>query len=184
MAAYSKAYSDAYGVGADIGDGMTSGMESRRNGILSKVSNLVSSIFATARREADSHSPSRKMIRVFGDIWDGAIVGTEQKEAEVQAAAQQQIKGVFKAMSNGPSIPTNLEMSASISAGMRLATAPSVITTQMDARLIAELKAIRALVDELKSMGVYLDSGKLVGGIAPEMNRSLGKIQAEEARVS
>lgn len=182
MDAYKKAYSDAYGVGADIGDGMTNGMESRRSGILEKVRNLVSSIFSTARREADSHSPSRKMVRVFGDIWDGAIVGTEQKEAEVQAAAQQQIKSVFKAMSNGPSIPTNLDLSASISAGTRLAAVSNAGSVQMDSSLIVELKAIRALIAELKSMGIYLDSGKLVGGIAPEMNRSLGKFQAAEAR--
>lgn len=182
MDAYNKAYSDAYGVGADIGDGMTNGMESRRSGILEKVRNLVSSIFSTARREADSHSPSRKMVRVFGDIWDGAIVGTEQKEAEVQAAAQQQIKSVFKAMSNGPSIPTNLDLSASISTGTRLAAVSNAGSVQIDSSLIVELKAIRALIAELKSMGIYLDSGKLVGGIAPEMNRSLGKFQAAEAR--
>lgn len=182
VAAYKDAYKDAYGVGTDIGDGMTNGMESRRYSILDKVRNLVSSIFSTARKESDSHSPSRKMVGVFSDIWDGAIVGTEQKEAEVQAAAQQQIKSVFKAMSNGPSIPTNLDLSASISAGTRLAAVSNAGSMQMDSSLIVELKAIRALIAELKSMGIYLDSGKLVGGIAPEMNRSLGKFQAAEAR--
>lgn len=182
MAAYSKAYSDAYGVGADIGDGMTSGMESRRNGILSKVSNLVSSIFATARREADSHSPSRKMIRVFGDIWDGAIVGTEQKEAEVQAAAQQQIAGVFDAMGNEVGrIPTNLDLRTSISYGSQMSSA-SAGSMRMDANLIAELKAIHTVVEELKSMGIYLDNGRLVGGLAPDMNRALGKLQVAEER--
>lgn len=182
MDAYKKAYSDAYGVGADIGDGMTNGMESRRSGILEKVRNLVSSIFSTARREADSHSPSRKMTRVFYDIWDGAVIGTEQKEAEVQAAAQQQIKGVFKAMSNGPSIPTNLDLSASISAGTRLAAASNARSMQMDSSLIVELKAIHALIEELKAMGIYLDGDNLVGRIAQKVNRSLGKIQEAEAR--
>lgn len=182
MDAYKKAYSDAYGVGADIGDGMTNGMESRRSGILEKVRNLVSSIFSTARREADSHSPSRKMTRVFYDIWDGAVIGTEQKEAEVQAAAQQQIKGVFKAMSNGPSIPTNLDLSASISAGTRLAAASNARSMQMDSSLIVELKAIHALIEELKAMGIYLDGDNLVGRIAHKVNRSLGKIQEAEAR--
>lgn len=182
MAAYSKAYKDAYGVGADIGDGMTSGMESRRNGILSKVSNLVSSIFATARREADSHSPSRKMIRVFGDIWDGAIVGTEQKEAEVQAAAQQQIAGVFDAMGvKGANIPTNLDLRANISSGLSM-PASRLSAMQMDENLIAELKAIHTVVEELKNMGIYLDKGRLVGGLAPDMNRELGKLQASESR--
>lgn len=37
--------------------------------------------------------------------------------------------------------------------------------------------AINALRDELSQLGVYLDSGKLVGGITPQMNRSLGRVQ-------
>lgn len=182
IAEYSKAYNDAYGVGADIGDGMTNGMESRRNGILSKVSSLVSSIFSTARREADSHSPSRKMIRVFGDIWDGAIVGTEQKEAEVQAAAKEQISGIFNAMSNGASIPTNMDLNTIISEGSSRTFGQNPVVAQMDAGFVAELKAIRAIVSDLKSMGVYLNGRTLVGGLAADMNRELGMIQAAEAR--
>lgn len=182
MAAYNKAYKDAYGVGADIGDGMTSGMESRRNGIIAKGADIVNSLISTIRRAADSHSPSRKMIRVFGDIWDGAIVGTEQKEAEVQAAAQQQIAGVFDAMGNEVGrIPTNLDLRTSISYGSQMSSA-SAGSMRMDANLIAELKAIHSVVEELKSMGIYLDNGRLVGGLAPDMNRALGKLQVAEER--
>lgn len=41
--------------------------------------------------------------------------------------------------------------------------------------------AIAALRDEIRGMGVYLDSGRLVGGISRDMNRSLGRMQRRGA---
>lgn len=41
----------------------------------------------------------------------------------------------------------------------------------------AVVAAIAALRADIAQMGVYLDTGKLVGGISPQVNRSLGRMQ-------
>lgn len=41
----------------------------------------------------------------------------------------------------------------------------------------AVVAAIAALRADIAQMGVYLDTGKLVGGISPQVNRTLGRMQ-------
>ena len=41
----------------------------------------------------------------------------------------------------------------------------------------AVVAAINALRADIAQMGVYLDTGKLVGGISPQVNRTLGRMQ-------
>ena len=51
-------------------------------------------------------------------------------------------------------------------------------TTRLEAEAAATGADVAdAVRDALAQMGVYLDSGLLVGGITPQMNRSLGRVQ-------
>lgn len=47
---------------------------------------------------------------------------------------------------------------------------------------IAVLTAILALLDKISKIGIYLDTGAMVGGLAGPMDKKLGQIQAQKAR--
>ena len=47
---------------------------------------------------------------------------------------------------------------------------------------IAVLTAILALLDKISKMGIYLDTGAMVGGLAGPMDKKLGQIQVQKAR--
>jgi phage-related protein len=49
-------------------------------------------------------------------------------------------------------------------------------------QMVSLLVAILAQLEEIAQMGIYLDSDKLVGGIAKKMDRRLGQLQAQKAR--
>jgi len=51
-----------------------------------------------------------------------------------------------------------------------------------DGQTIAVLTAILALLEKISRMAVMLDTGAIVGGIAPAMDRQLGQIQAQKER--
>ena len=46
------------------------------------------------------------------------------------------------------------------------------------------LAAMQELGDRIERMRIYLDSGRLVGGIAKDMDSALGKIDARAVRTS
>ena len=48
----------------------------------------------------------------------------------------------------------------------------------------ALLSELRALGDRIERMRIYLDSGRLVGGIAKDMDAAMGKIDARVVRTS
>ena len=50
------------------------------------------------------------------------------------------------------------------------------------AEIVAVLLDILALLEKLAQMGIYLDTGALVGGLAKPLDRKLGQIQARKAR--
>ena len=50
------------------------------------------------------------------------------------------------------------------------------------AEIVAILMDILELLEKLADMGIYLDTGALVGGLAKPMDRKLGQIQAKKAR--
>lgn len=51
-----------------------------------------------------------------------------------------------------------------------------------DGQTIVVLTKILALLEQISRMGLFLDTGALVGGIAPAMDRQLGQIQAQKER--
>lgn len=51
-----------------------------------------------------------------------------------------------------------------------------------DDLVVALLQDVRGLLEQLTKMGIYLDTGALVGGLAKLMDKRLGQIQAAKAR--
>ncbi len=95
--AFSNAYADSQKVGEDMGDGLSQGMESKRESLMDKAKGLIKSIMGAFRKEADSHSPSRKTIDLGEDIGIGPAIGIENMTADVVKAAEDQTDAVLDA---------------------------------------------------------------------------------------
>lgn len=88
---WASAYNDANAVGTDLGDGLKAGMEGTEGGLIKKAKSLVNGIISAMRKEADSHSPSRKMIDFGEDMGEGGEIGLENKSADMQKVAKKQV---------------------------------------------------------------------------------------------
>lgn len=98
LAAWSSAYNDANGIGGDIADGFGNGMDSKKGGLLAKAKSIVSAVIAAMRKEADSHSPSKKTIALGKDMGAGAEIGITQSTKDVAKASTNLVKDSLKAL--------------------------------------------------------------------------------------
>lgn len=89
--AWATAYDSAHSVGTDLGGGLKAGMEGTRSGLIKKAKSIVQGIIGAFRKEADSHSPSRKMIDFGEDMGEGGEIGLENKSADMQKVAKKQV---------------------------------------------------------------------------------------------
>lgn len=94
---WANAYSDANSVGEDLGDGLKDGMESKKNPLMQKARDIVSNIISSMRKEADSHSPSRKTIAFGEDMGEGTEIGLDNKTNDIVQSAKNQVSEVMKA---------------------------------------------------------------------------------------
>ena len=172
---FAGTYDEAYGVGRDMGDGMLNGMESRRGGLLSKVKSLVSAIFSTARKESDSHSPSRKMVKVFSDIWAGAEVGTDQARKPLADATAETVRKMMDvaADAGAPSMAIQtVERRTAATASTQAAAAATAYNDKLD-KIINAIEAGKYIM---------LDGDTLVGKTVDRSNVAMGRLQTQDAR--
>lgn len=179
LGAWADARMAAEGVGEDLGSGLSEGMENKRSSLLDKARSLVKSIINAFRKEADSHSPSKKTIAFGEDLGEGPGIGIENKTKEAQKAARRQVGEILDAYTdagedNGPKVFRNLaQKQASAELSMQAATsANSGLLTKI-------LEAIEA------GQVLMLDGDTLVGGTAEKMDRALGqrRILAERGAI-
>lgn len=72
-------YTKALGLGDDLSAGLVAGIENGTDPVVGAVIRLVNEAITAGRTEADSHSPSRKMIALGEDMGEGAEIGIEKK---------------------------------------------------------------------------------------------------------
>ena len=87
MQEWEDAYDEAHDIGGDMGDGLKDGLESKKFGLLQKAKSLISSIWNAMRKEADSHSPSRKTMALGGDMGEGLKIGLDDSVEKTEKAA-------------------------------------------------------------------------------------------------
>ena len=98
LAAFNTAYDDANSVGEDMGDGLEDGLGSKVSGLVSKAKSIVSQMINAMRKEADSHSPSRKTMSLGEDMGAGAEIGIEDSTPDVAGAARNMVAQSIKAL--------------------------------------------------------------------------------------
>lgn len=96
MNAFETAYADAHSVGQAMGDGLESGINSRASSLAAAAAALVKNAIAAARRAADSHSPSKKMIRLGKDMGAGARIGIDESTEDVVSSSEKMINKSLK----------------------------------------------------------------------------------------
>lgn len=177
MGAFADARLDAEGVGKDIGDGMVSGMEGKRTSLISKIRSLVADIISASRDEADSHSPSRKMIRLGEDMDDGLMVGMQNKTKLMLRTAREQVADIIGAFSNLDDMPPQAAYNGVQSGSMRRQTQSYQATADSTA---AKLDRILEAIE--RGQVITLDGDTLVGATAGRMDSVLGRRRALAAR--
>lgn len=174
---WATAKADAESVGEDLGSGLSSGMESKRSSLISKARNIVSAIIGAFRDEADSHSPSRKMIAFGEDMGEGAAIGVENKTARLDEAAREQVDHLLDTYSDaGDASGQGL-----FQAIQGQETAQQRASYQATAGSTAE-RLDRILEAIERGQVIMLDGDQLVGATADRMDNELGQRRALAAR--
>lgn len=166
---FETAYADAEGVGEDITEGMTVGAENKRPSLLSKARSLVEGFLNAAREAADSHSPSRKAIKIFEDIGEGAEIGVENKTGDVAAAGHRQATALLDAYS---------EQEAAGQQALRRIAEQQAAASNSHSIQAASTTAplLEKILDAIeKGQVLTIDGDTLVGATADRMDTALGR---------
>jgi len=174
MDAYATAYADAESVGEDLGDGMVKGMEAKRSSLVQKAKSLVQGIISAFRKEADSHSPSRKMVAFGEDMGEGAEIGLDEKTDDILKTAKHQVQAMLEVY-NGNDNSTELQQSLTAEESRYQAQ-----TAQAAAVRAAQLDKILAAIE--RGQILTIDGKTLVGATAGTMDSTLGQRRALAAR--
>ncbi len=172
LSKFETAYADALAVGEDLGGGLSGGMENKRSSLMEKARSLVQSIIGAFRKEADSHSPSHKMVDFGEDMGEGGEIGLENKTDDMLDVAERQVKGLLDVYAeaggtDGQSVFRAVQEQNDARRTTSLQTSTSTTANRLD-RILEAIKDGQLIV---------LDGDKVVGGTASRMNGALGDIQ-------
>lgn len=177
MKEYANAYADATGVGEDVGEGLADGMEKKRQYAISKVKNIVSGIIAAARKAADSHSPSRKMIDFGEDMGEGTEIGLENRTKNILDTARKQVDRLMDTYSGASEdLSQKAYNTVSRNSAQREAKAYHTALSGNADKLDKILAAIE------KGQVLTIDGKHFVGGTAEMYDNELGRRRALAAR--
>lgn len=172
---------DLVSAGVEIMQGLINGIASMGQAVIDAIGGVVGGAIDWAKGLLGIASPSK----VFAEIGDytmqglargiegGASGAMRALDAAVSDASERALSAIDAAIG---------DVSAAFDATETITPEVVPAATWSTTRLEAEAAATGADVadavrDALAQMGVYLDSGLLVGGITPQMNRSLGRVQ-------
>lgn len=88
-------------VGSNIGSGLQSGLSSWTRSIVGQAQSMVQAAIDAANRQADAHSPSRKMIALGGFMGEGLVIGLERSRPAARTAGQKLTASVLAGVDDG-----------------------------------------------------------------------------------
>lgn len=178
--------SDMQTVGEDMVNGMVSGLNKRSGRLYTTVTNIVNEAIERAKKAADTHSPSKKTEKIFGDVGEGMVVGIEAKRERVRASVQEVVDAALKINVGGDR--TDAILSA-IDTRMPTVPAPRsqeqrVDLSNVEARIQSLEETTKGVADAIHHVRIVLDTGETIGGLEEGIDESLGRRTAEEERRS
>ena len=172
MDAFANAYADSKSVGEDVGDGMFDGMENKRPSLLQKARDLVKGAINAMRKEADSHSPSKKTIAFGEDVGEGPVIGIQRKTKDAKKAATKQVAAIMEAYKS-PDVIVQRGLTA-------VESQYQTRTVQAAANNTAQLNKILDAIE--RGQILTIDGNTLVGATAGKMDNTLGQRRILAAR--
>lgn len=175
--------------GANFAWGFSEGMRSQIDSAISAAREVGNAAAAALQKALDEHSPSRvtrKMGQFFGL---GFSEGISDEESNTIKTTQQYADSAVNALKSGINNRTPMKpMDFAINTRFANAEAiqiPAVERTEHTTNSpsnTAILNKLNELIEVIKGQKVYLDSGALVGEIAPAMDGALGNISRMKRR--
>lgn len=83
-------------VGTQLINGMIEGMDNKTTDLDRAVRRIVNGAIESAKEAADTHSPSKKTIKIFEDVGEGMVVGIDSKQDDVERAVRQTIDAALR----------------------------------------------------------------------------------------
>lgn len=176
MGEFSSAYMDAEAVGEDLAEGMTQGAENKRSGLLAKARSLVAGFLDAVKTESDINSPSKKAIKLFEYIGEGAQIGVENKTEDVAEAGKEQAAALLDAYSSQEVNAQRAFRSLAEQQAARQTAGQMAIASSNGPMLEKILAAIE------HGQIITLDGNALVGATANKMDNALGRRRALASR--
>lgn len=152
---FQKQKDDAKNWGKELLDGFVKGIKEKWEQLKSSVQGVVNGIKSifTGKQGFDEHSPSKWGKKVFDNLMLGAEEGLEQGAPSLLKQTQNVVKDVQDEFDN--------EYNPTVGGG--------------SGSLAQILSLLRQYLPQLSDMDVTLDTGALVGGLAPGMDAALGQ---------
>lgn len=170
---WATAKADAEAVGEDLGSGLSGGMENKRSGLISKARGIVQSIIGAFKDEADSNSPSRKMIDFGEDMGEGTEIGLENSTKDILGTARRQVNRLISTYRDegeeaGPKVLQSVNERALARTDKNFQNYTNLNASKLD-KILAAIERGQVLM---------LDGDKMVGGTADRMDNTLGQRRA------
>ncbi len=175
--------------GANFAWGFSEGMRSQIDSAISAAREVGNAAAAALQKALDEHSPSR-VTRKIGQFFGlGFSEGIIDEESNTIKTTQQYADSAVNALKSGINNRTPMKpMDFAINTRFANAEAiqiPAVERTEHTTNSpsnTAILNKLNELIEVIKGQKVYLDSGALVGEIAPAMDGALGNISRMKRR--
>lgn len=167
--------SQMLGIGKNLIKGLWNGISNMTGWILNLIGGFAKSVIGKIKGLFGIHSPSTVFAEIGGYLAEGLGNGWTEEYGAVERGLLDSVSDTTDAV--------NVQMEKAVR------SASGSVTADLSMRVSegendSLLAAVNRLAELLKSLKVYLDTGKLVGWLAPELDRQQGKNSVRRERQS
>ena len=165
--------SQMLGIGKNLIKGLWNGISNMTGWILNLIGGFAKSVIGKIKGLFGIHSPSTVFAEIGGYLAEGLGNGWTEKYWAVE-------RGLLAGVSDtADAVNVQMEKAVRSASGSVTADLSMHVSEGENDSLLA---AVNRLAELLKSLKVYLDTGVLVGVLAPELDQALGREKGRRAR--
>lgn len=165
--------SQMLGIGKNLIKGLWNGISNMTGWILNLIGGFAKSVIGKIKGLFGIHSPSTVFAEIGGYLAEGLGNGWTEEYGAVE-------RGLLAGVSDtADAVNVQMEKAVRSASGSVTADLSMHVSEGENDSLLA---AVNRLAELLKSLKVYLDTGVLVGVLAPELDQALGKEKGRRVR--
>lgn len=177
-------------IGYYAGAGLANGLSSMWGYVYSAAASLAQAARSGATITLRVHSPSKVFQEIGQFVGEGLAIGMEDSEDTVYEAMSNMTSGMIGAV-DGVVNSVNTAASAALSDPVSVegtitqsvrGTVAAEVSKPNNQNVMEALNSIYAVVAKLTNLSLVMDTGTLVGELAPAMNQEFGTLARMEAR--